>query len=160
MTPAGLGLRLGMSERAILSLLSTLAGQGQIRIRLVELVPNASSSLTPEPPAVGTPKNARICALAQNNRGVKRRASTLRTTGNIVARFLTGRPGIDFCDSCLTDVLRLARADVEEVVRRLATRSGFLRDLWDCRRCGGRVVVTRAVFRYALLGRRVRRGAA
>lgn len=56
MTPAELGLRLGMSERAIVSLLSTLAGQGQVRICLVDLVPNASSSLAPEPPAVGTPK--------------------------------------------------------------------------------------------------------
>jgi hypothetical protein len=56
MTPADLGMRLGMSERAIISLLSTLAGQGKIRIRLVELVPNASSSPPPEPPAVGTPK--------------------------------------------------------------------------------------------------------
>lgn len=79
-------------------------------------------------------------------------------TGNMLARFLSGRPGIDFCDDCLTEVLRFPRADVEEGVRRLATRSGFLRDLWDCRRCGRRVVVTRAVFRCALLGRRARRG--
>jgi hypothetical protein len=77
-----------------------------------------------------------------------------------VARFLTGRPGIDFCDACLTEVLRFPRPAVDEAVRRLATRSGFLRDLWDCRRCGRRVAVTRAVFRCALLGRRARRGAA
>jgi len=38
MTPADVGQRLGMSERAAASLLWSLASQGKVRIRLVELV--------------------------------------------------------------------------------------------------------------------------
>ena len=39
MTPAELGLRLGISESAIASLLAMLATEGRVRIRLVERTP-------------------------------------------------------------------------------------------------------------------------
>lgn len=90
---------------------------------------------------------------------MERRVSAPLNVGHLLARFLTGRPGIDFCDDCLADVLRISRSEMEEAIRRLAVRNGFLRDRWNCRRCGRRAMVTRAVFCYALLRRKAARGA-
>jgi hypothetical protein len=80
------------------------------------------------------------------------------TVNDLVARFLIGRRGIDFCDACLAEVLRVADPVAGEAASGLATRPEFLRDLWDCRRCSRRTKVTRALVRH--VRKPVRGGAA
>jgi len=67
---------------------------------------------------------------------------------DVVERFLVGRRGIDFCDACLAELLRVAERAAAEVAGWLSSQPDFLRDLWDCGRCSRRTTVTRALFRH------------
>ena len=59
-----------------------------------------------------------------------------------------GLGGVDFCDPCLAEMLRVAERAAAEVAGWLASGPDFLRDLWDCGRCNRRTTVTRALFRH------------
>jgi hypothetical protein len=59
-----------------------------------------------------------------------------------VARYLTSRPGIDVCDSCLAARVSVTVDEARRIADRLGQTSPYRREFWKCSDCGTRGVVT------------------